>query len=870
MQFLKEVWRKFCWLVGRSQFHAELADEMQFHIESRADELEHSGLPRREALAIARREFGSRLKVAEDTSGAWQMQWFEDLLSDLRYAARALFRNPGFALTAIFCLALGIGANTTVFNITTSFLFSEPSCRDSKSLVAIWEGGNSAASYADYKFLRGAAVFDGMAGINIEREVNFREGDQTRRFYAGVVTNDFFSTLGIPLLLGRGIAHRETDTAVLSYRIWRRVFAADPAILGRKLILEGRVYTVVGVLPADHRSVAGFGLSPEIYIPVLHDDEYVQFYGRMPQGMNVALARERVRGVAEQLDRIRPKDGWARSKQVRVTGVTGFDVLNQEIPGAVSAFFAMLLIVVGMVLLIACTNVASLLLARASSRSHELAIRLALGASRRRVVRHLLAESLLLSGLGALVGLAINLACARVIQSLTLPVPVPMQIVVLPDWRLLWYSLGTVLVSALLCGLLPALKAVKRDVHQTLKQDEHQIGRTWNLRSVLVAGQLAVSIVLLATGFLFVHNLLRATSMDPGFDARHTIWAYMRLVPDQYNDADQSKQTELANSALEKLRALPGVESAAITQRVPLNDNCVTGTSLRTDRSANPVHVEYECNNVGPDYFRTIGIPVLRGREFSAADQKGSQPVAIVNEAFAHTVFGETNPVGHTIATDFTNDKPKLIVGVAKDSKYFTLSEKQRLAVYEPYFAHDEPINLHFLIRPSGVPSGHVKPITDLLGRLDPAAVVETKPMSQALGLALLPSQAGAAMLGTMGILGLLLAAIGLYGVLLYSVSSRTREIGLRVALGATPADILRIIFRHSLALVASGVVAGLALSFLAMQPLALFLVPGLSTFDSIAFLAVIGMLAAVALLATLAPALRALRVDPMIALRFE
>ncbi len=870
MQFLKEVWRKFCWLVGRSQFHAELADEMQFHIESRADELEHSGLPRREALAIARREFGSRLKVSEDTSGAWQMQWFEDLLSDLRYAARALFRNPGFALTAIFCLALGIGANTTVFNITTSFLFSEPSCRDSKSLVAIWEGGNSAASYADYKFLRGAAVFDGMAGINIEREVNFREGDQTRRFYAGVVTNDFFSTLGIPLLLGRGIAHRETDTAVLSYRIWRRVFAADPAILGRKLILEGRVYTVVGVLPADHRSVAGFGLSPEIYIPVLHDDEYVQFYGRMRKGMNIAIARERVRGVAEQLDRIRPKDGWARSKQVRVTGVTGFDVLNQEIPGAVSAFFAMLLIVVGMVLLIACTNVASLLLARASSRSHELAIRLALGASRRRVVRHLLAESLLLSGLGALVGLAINLACARVIQSLTLPVPVPMQIVVLPDWRLLWYSLGAVLVSALLCGLLPALKAVKRDVNHTLKQDEHQIGRTWNLRSVLVAGQLAVSIVLLATGFLFVHNLLRATSMNPGFDARHTIWAYMRLVPDQYNDADQSKQTALANSALEKLRALPGVESAAITQRVPLNDNCVTGTSLRTDRSANPVHVEYECNNVGPDYFRTIGIPVLRGREFSAADQKGSQPVAIVNESFAHTVFGETNPVGHTIATDFTNDKPKLIVGVAKDSKYFTLSEKQRLAVYEPYFAHDEPINLHFLIRPSGVPSGYVKPITDLLGRLDPAAVVETKPMSQALGLALLPSQAGAAMLGTMGILGLLLAAIGLYGVLLYSVSSRTREIGLRVALGATPADILRIIFRHSLALVASGVVAGLALSFLAMQPLALFLVPGLSTFDSIAFLAVIGVLAAVALLATLAPALRALRVDPMIALRFE
>ncbi len=871
MQFLKELWRKLSWLAGRSRFHTELSYEMQFHIESRADELEQSGLPRREALAIARREFGSRLRVAEDTSGAWQLQWFEDLLSDLRYAARALFRNPGFALTAIFCLALGIGANTTVFNITTSFLFSEPSCRDSRSLVAVWEGGNSAASVADYKFLRDAHVFDGMAGVNIEREVNFREGDRTRRFYAGLVTDDFFSTLDVPLLLGRGIAPGETDTAVLSYRIWRRVFAADPAILGRKLTLEGRVYTVTGVLPADHRSVAGFGLSPEIYIPLLHDDEHVQFYGRLPQGMNIAIARQRLRSVFEQLDRIHPKEGWKRTNQVRVTGVTGFDLLNQEIPGAVSAFFAMLLVVVGMVLLIACTNVASLLLARASSRSQELAIRLALGASRRRVVRHLLAESLLLSALGAIVGLTINLACAKLIQNLTLPVPVPIQIVVLPDWRLLWYSLGTVLLSALLCGLLPALKAVKRDLNPTLKQDEHQIGRTWNLRSVLVAGQLAVSIVLLATGFLFVHNLLRATSMNPGFDARHTVWAYMRLVPDQYSDPDQTKQTALVRSALDQLRALPGVESAAITRRVPLNDNCVIGASLRTDRAAAALHVEYECNNVGPDYFRTTGIPLLRGREFSAADQRGSQPVAIVNESFAHAVFGDaTNPVGRTISTDFTNDKPKRIIGVVKDSKYFTLSEKQRLAVYEPYFAYDEPINLHFLVRTTGAPAGYVKPITDLLGRLDPTAVVETKPMNQAMGLALLPSQAAAAMLGTMGILGLLLAAIGLYGVLLYSVSSRTREIGLRMALGATPADVLRIILRHSLSLVASGVVAGLALSFLAMQPLALFLVPGLSTFDSIAFLAVIGVLAAVALLATLAPAIPALRVDPMIALRFE
>ncbi len=530
----------------------------------------------------------------------------------------------------------------------------------------------------------------------------------------------------------------------------------------------------------------------------------------------------------------------------------------------------MLLIVVGMVLLIACTNVASLLLARASSRSHELAIRLALGASRRRVVRHLLAESLLLSGLGAVAGLIINLACARLIRSLTLPVPVPIDIIVLPDWRLLWYSLGAVLVSALLCGLLPALKAVRRDVNNTLKQEEHQVPRTWSLRTVLVAGQLAVSIVLLATGLLFVHNLLRATSMNPGFDAAHSIWAYMRLVPDRYGDTDQSKQRSLVRSALERLKGLPGVESASITERVPLNSNCVVGTRLRADNSANPVPVEYECNSVGPDYFRTIGIPILRGREYSAADTQRSPSLVIVNESLARAVFGEADPVGRTMTTDFANDKTMLIVGVAKDSRYFTLSEKQKFALYEPYFARQEAVNLHFLVRTTGPPTAYVKPITEVLDGLDPTAVVETKPMSKALGLGLLPSRAAAAMLGTMGLLGLVLAAIGLYGVLLYSVSSRTREIGLRAALGASPSDVLRIILRHSLMLVDSGLVAGLALAFLAMQPLALFLVPGLSTFDSATFLGAITALATVALVATLAPVLRALRVDPMIALRYE
>lgn len=547
MSFVKELVLRLRWLIGRSRFHSELADEIQFHIDSRAAELEQGGLPAREAMAMARREFGSRLKAAEDTSSAWRIQWLEDLFSDLRYAARAFRRNPGFAATAIFCLALGIGANMTIFNITTSFLFSEPSARDSASLIAIWEGGNSSSSLTDYKFLRDSHVFDGTAGINVEREVNWRAGDQTSRLYAGLVTDDYFKTLGVPFLFGRGIAPHEMSTAVLAYRVWRSKFAGDPAILGRKLILDGRIFTIVGVLPANHRSIAGFALSPEVYIPVEHDDDAVQFYARMPKGMTIPIACARLQSVFRQLDRIYPKDGWKRTNQVRVTGVTGFDVLNQNMPGAVAAFFAMLMIVVGLVLLIACTNVASLLLARASSRSHELALRVSLGATRRRIIRHLLAESLLLSALGSLAGLLIDIACTNVMGKVALPLPIPIHLVISPDWRLMWYSLGAVVISALFCGLLPALKAAKKDVNDALKQDQRQTGTAWNLRSILVAGQLAMSVVLLATGFLFLHNLLRATSMDPGFDVHYTIWAYMRLVPEKYSDANQNKQMTIVH-----------------------------------------------------------------------------------------------------------------------------------------------------------------------------------------------------------------------------------------------------------------------------------------------------------------------------------
>jgi putative ABC transport system permease protein len=866
----KEFGRRLLYLTRRARYHSELNEEMQFHIDCRAEELRECGVSPAEALAQARREFGSSTRTAEDAHDAWRIRWLEDLISDICYSGRALRRNPGFALAAVFCLALGIGANTTIFNITTSFLFSLPSSRDASSLISIWEGGNSAASLADYKFLRDAHIFEGVAGMNPEAEVNWSESDRTSRLYAGLVTDDYFSTVGVPCQVGRGIAPGETDTAVMSYRLWRGRFGGDPSVVGRRLRLDGKAYTIVGVLPADHRSIVGFGFSPDIYVPAVRDDDLVQFYARMPQGMTMPLARARLQRVFQELDRIRPAEGWKRAQEIQVTGVSGAARLGLQQVGAVVAFFGLVLAVAGLVLLIACTNVAALLLARASSRAGELAIRLSLGASRLRIVRHLLAESLLLAGLGAVAGLLITLVSGRLLSNLTLPLPVPVQVVVKADLRLLLYTCVMVLLSTLISGLMPALKAVRKDVNDVLKREQDPTGEAWGLRGILVAGQMAVSIVLLATGFLFIHNLLRATSMNPGFDLNHTVWTYMRLVPGKY--ADRTKERLLADEALLRLRALPGVSAAAITRQVPLNGNCQIGTLLRTDRATRPTRVMYQCNAVGPDYFRAIGIPVLRGREFSALDRKGSEAVAIVNETFARIAFGTADPVGHTVTLGKSVTR---IVGVAKDSKYFTLGEEQKAALYEPWFARDEPVDLQFIVRiagsaPRSVEVEYVQPIQAVLRELDPGAAIETRPMIQALGLALLPSQAGAAMLGAMGLLGLMLAAIGLYGGLLYTVSRRTREIGLRVALGATPRLVLGVVCRHSLILVGTGMLIGLALAVFATRPLAMFLVPGLSSFDPVVFLAVAGVFLGVALLATMTPAVRALRADPMKTLRYE
>ena len=868
MNWLKELARRLFYLGRQTNFNRELEDEMQFHIEARADELENDGMPRAQALGQARREFGSSVRMREQTRSAWQIHWLEDLLSDLRYALRALRRNPGFAAAAIFSLALGIGANTTIFSLTMEFLFSEPSCREPETLASMQIGGNSNIDMVKYRFLRDARLFDGLAGSNPEAESNWRFGDDTYDLHVMRVTDNFFGVVGVPVAMGRPIEPKDRDVVVLSYRFWRSRLAANPGVLGTVLVIDGRPRTVIGILPRNHRTVLGFGLSPDLYLPVSQDDETVALIARLPEGVSRQAAYARLIAACRELDKadpdpFGPNSSWANN--VVVIPVAGVERLKSLQIAPFAAFFGMLMVVVGLVLLIACTNVSSLLLARASSRRQELAIRLAIGAGRGRIVRQLLAESLLLALFGTCAGLLLNFWLTGIMNRVQLPLPIPIELLIQPDWRLLLYSMAIAAGSALVAGLMPALRSTRGAVSAALKLEDRPAGNRGTLRNALVVGQLSVSVVLLTTGFLFVRNMTKAMSMSPGFDAEHAVYSYVRLVPEKYTTAGQAR--DWARRAMDELRAVAGVESATIAHTVPFNDQVTRGGAVSTDLDEHPVQMGFNHNFVGPDYFKTMGIPLLQGREFTSSDRNGVPEVAVINENLSRRLFDNKNPVGHTIRCW---DRKILVVGLAANSKYFSLGEERPLAMYGAYLQQENfSETMHFVVR-TGRPRNTLKAVRAALGRLDSSAAVEVKPMSDALGFAFLPSRVGAALLGSMGLLGLALASIGLYGVLVFTVSRRIREIGLRIALGADRRAIVRMVVRQSLSLVITGVVIGLGIAAFVTRPLAMFLVPDLSPTDPVTFAGVTGVLLAVALAATLGPALRAVRVDPMTALRYE
>jgi predicted permease len=842
--------RLFLKLFRRRSLDRDLEAELTFH---------------REMAAAAGNPIplGNTAFIREQAFDLWRFNRVENLWRDLVYAVRGLRRSPGFVLAALLSLGLGIGINTAMFSLAVEFLLSQPSVRDAASVVYVRQGGNSHTQPAVIDALRRGGVFEDVVGENEESFINFNDGAQTRRVFAVQATGNYFTALGIPVARGRG--WNETDpkeVVVLHPHFWRTRLGGDPAIVGKAIRLDGRLYTVLGILPDDYRSLIGYGFAPDVLVPRYMEGTILAAYARIKPGMSLGQLKAALPALDQQVERESPSMSESE-KFLSATPVGGLAALtSQKETLTLALFFLILLILVGLVLLIACVNVAGLLLARASVRRQEIAIRLALGASRGRLLQQLLAESLLLSLAGAALGFLLALGGAKAAAAVPLPVPFPVRLQIQPDWRVASYAALMAVLSAIASGLVPAWQSLRESFAAGMHRE-----RRLGMRRALVVAQIAVSFLVLTTAALFLDNLLRSSSLGPGFDIRHTFRAEVYLPPSAYKSAHDINP--YVDRALERLRAVPGVDSAAAARIVPFTDATNFDVSLTFAGGGEKQQARFNWNAVSPDYFRAMDIPLLAGRPFTAHDDGGGK-VVIINQEFVRRYLGTRQPIGAAFRWE-KEQPPFRIVGVVAGTKNMTIGEDPRAQVYEPLaqIVNDRQ-RLQFVVRSALPPATQLTAIRAALREAEPAAGLEVETMFSAIGFAFLPSRVGAALMGSIGALGLLLAVIGLYGVLAYSVARRTREIGIRMAIGASAGHVSRMVMGEFVRLLAAGIAIGLAMALAVTRPLAMFFVPGLSPWDPASFAAVILLLGLTGFLASLGPLRRALRVDPLGCLRYE
>lgn len=807
--------------------------------------------------------FGNTAVIREHAFDLWRFNRIENLWRDLVLAFRALRKSPGFVLAALLSLGLGIGINTAIFSLAVEFLLSQPSVRDANSVVYLRQGGNSHMQPETIDALRRSGVFEDVAGENEETFINFNDGSETRRMFALQATKNYFTALGVPVAEGRGWNESDPDeVAVLNPHFWRTRLGADPAIVGKAIRLDGRPYVVLGILPDDYRSLIGYGYAPDVFVPKFIDGTILAAYARLKPGMSVGQANAAMPALGERLKREFPS-GDEMNQHLNATPVAGIARLQKEGQAlSVILFFVTLLVIVGLVLIIACVNVANLFLARAAARMQEIATRLALGASQGRLLQQLLAESLLLSAAGAALGFLLALVAAKAAASIPLPFPVPIRLRIDPDWRVASYAATLAIVSAVASGLAPAWQAVRQSLSAGMHRERKQ-----RLRRALVVAQIAISFVVLTTAALFLQNLARSTSLGPGFDVQHTIRADVYLPPAKYKES--GAKLAFAGRAVEQLRAIPGVTCAAAARIIPFTDATTYGSDVTFPDNGEKRHLQFNWNAVTPEYFRAMEIPLLQGRAFGPQDT-GARQVVIVNDVFVRQFLGSRNPVGATFLWG-PEKAPHTIVGIVRATKNMTIGEDPRPQLYEPLAQiRNDRTRVQFVIRSATPPAGQLAAVRRTLRQTELSAGIEVETMFAGIGFAFLPSQVGGALMGSVGALALLLALIGLYGVLTYSIARRTREIGIRVAVGATSKDVSTLVFADFARLLAAGIGIGMAIALLVTRPLAIFLVPGLRPSDPASFAAVIAVLGAAGVLAALGPVRRALRIDPLECLRCD
>jgi predicted permease len=813
------------------------------------------------------------------------------LWQDLRYGARMLWKSPGFTGVAVVVLALGIGANTTTFSLINGLLIRPlVGVEAPEQLVAVYtsdfsSGRYGSSSYLDYiSFRDGANAFAGLAAYETA-VASLTGNDEPQRLRGQSVTGNYFKVLGVGTVAGRTLLPEDEAAAggnpvvVLSHNLWQRRFNSDPNIVNSTINLDGRAHTVVGVAADNFRGL-NMGMPPEFWRPMppranepsARGSRGLQIIGRLKGDATPEAANAQVTAIMTQLAQDFPEtnrgtlDRPDEPRPVTVVTASRFGPNQRKTIAGVSG---MLMAMVGLVLLIACANVANLLLARASVRRREIAIRLALGSGRLRLVRQLLTESMCLALLGGLGGLLLTLWTTDFLPKF-FPVEEAGSLDLSIDWRVLGFTLGLSLLTGIVFGLAPALQASRQNLLPALKDDMgapelRGFGR-FGLRNVLVVLQVALSLILLICAGLFVRSLRAASTADPGFDAENVLLTRMETRGVKMG---REEEQLFYGRVQEQMNSLPGVRSAALAYIVPISGGGMRTSVYVEGYQPKPKEdTELNTNIIGPNYFKTMGIPLVQGRDFNAADTKGAPGVVIINEEFARRYFPGASALGKRVRTD--SEGPYLeVVGVAKNAKYRGLLEEPLPFFYTP-LAQQGMSSMTLLVRTDGDPLEALPAVRDELKGLNKnLTLYEINTLSAQLAEALSNERMIAVLLGVFGVAALLLAAVGLYGVMSYAVARRTHEIGVRIALGAQTRDIMILVLWQGMMLLLVGAIVGLAASF-ALTRLMSSLLYGVSATDPLTFAGITLLLASVALLACYLPARRATKVDPMVALRYE
>jgi predicted permease len=866
----------------RQQREDELREELQSHLHMAASDREDAGQSHEAAHYSARREFGNVALVEQVTRDQWGSRWLEEFLQDLRYAARMLRKNPGFTLIAVFTLALGIGANTAIFSLVNTILIRRLPYLEPDYLVQVtgtYPRGAFAALRSQVQSMDVAAYAEGY-------EFNLIGKGTPVRLGATLVSADLFSVLGASAEIGRTFRTGEdlasqSNYVVLSHRIWQQRFGSDTSVIGQSINLDGVQRQVVGVMPADFRFPSP---QTEVWVPLELDPrntisfwatDFMPVIGRLRPNAALAKATAEIQLFQSHVGSLFP---WAMPESWNA-GVAVVS-LKDGLVGDVRARLLILLVAVALVLLIACANVANLTLSRALVRGKEIAVRISLGAGRSRVVRQLITESTLIALVGGAVGLALANAGLALLKSV-LPADTPRLSDVTMDWRMLLFAAVLAFVTGIISGSAPALHATQPDLTETLKAGSRGTTQSGGqgLRRALVIAELGLAVLLVCGAGLLIHSLWALTHVDPGFRSDNVLTA--RVTPNETFCNDPGRCFAFYRDLVQKVRSLPGVTNAAIINTLPLGGR-VQKRSVNIENhlpdSSEPEPLLW-MNSVSPSYFQVMRISLLRGREFVDADTSGNSRVAILSAATARRFFPNQDPVGKHLRL-LGQKEWCTIVGVVADVRGYDLRQNVPQwmdgSLYLPHGPDATledgrlPAEMTLIVRSATDHLPLQESLRSTLSSLsDDAPIADIKPMPAILSSAAAVPRSITSLFSAFAAVALILGVVGIYGVISFSVSQRTREIGVRMALGAQRRDVLRLIIREGLSLTLIGVAIGLAAAFALTRFLGSLLYEVRAT-DPLNFAAVAALFAIVTLAACYIPARRAMRMDPLVALRYE